>query len=155
MNKLTTLALAGLVAVAASAVASDTRLAGFGASSAFIADVQDIWSLPAVVASNKNATYFEMGQYTNFGFDGTCCPSQNDPKRVAAWERRRQMVGTRIQGLRMDRGLTQEQLAQLSGVSRNVLMDVEHGRRGILHERLFDIAKALDVSAADLLDGIH
>jgi transcriptional regulator with XRE-family HTH domain len=81
-------------------------------------------------------------------------PSQNDPKRVAAWHRRRQMVGTRIQRLRMDRGLTQEQLAQLSGVSRNVLMDVEHGRRGLLHERLFDIATALEVSAADLLDGI-
>ena len=64
------------------------------------------------------------------------------------------MVGTRIQSLRMDRGLTQEQLAQLSGVSRNVLMDVEHGRRGLLHERLFDIAKALEVSAAELLDGI-
>ena len=70
MNKLTTLALAGLVAVAASAVASDSRMAGFGASSAFIADVQDIWTLPAVVASNKNATYFEMGDYTNFAFDG-------------------------------------------------------------------------------------
>ena len=82
-------------------------------------------------------------------------PSQNDPKRVVAWERRRRQVGTRIQALRIDRGLTQEQLAQLSGVSRNVLMDVEHGRRGILHERLFDIAKALGVSAADLLEGIR
>jgi DNA-binding XRE family transcriptional regulator len=82
-------------------------------------------------------------------------PSQNDPKRVVAWQRRRRMVGTRIQGLRIERGLTQEQLAQLSGVSRNVLMDVEHGRRGILHERLFDIAKALGVSAADLLEGIR
>lgn len=57
--------------------------------------------------------------------------------------------------MRIDRGLTQEQLAQMSGVSRNVLMDVEHGRRGILHERLFDIAKALGVSAADLLEGIR
>ena len=64
-------------------------------------------------------------------------------------------LGTRIQALRIERGLTQEQLAQLSGVSRNVLMDVEHGRRGILHERLFDIAKALGVSAADLLEGIR
>lgn len=82
-------------------------------------------------------------------------PSQNDPKRVVAWERRRRMVGTRIQGLRIDRGLTQEQLAELSGVSRNVLMDVEHGRRGILHERLFDIAKALGVTAAELLEGIR
>lgn len=82
-------------------------------------------------------------------------PSQDDPKRVAAWQRRRRQVGTRIQQLRIERGLTQEQLALLSGVSRNVLMDVEHGRRGILHERLFDIAKAVGVSASELLDGIR
>lgn len=82
-------------------------------------------------------------------------PSQNDPKRVAAWERRRRSLGTRIQRIRIERGLTQEQLALLSGLSRNVLMDVEHGRRGILHERLFDIAKPLGVSAADLLEGIR
>lgn len=85
MNKLTTLALAGLVAVSASAVASDSRLAGFGASSAFIADVQDIWTLPAVVASNKNATYFEMGEYTGFGGEW-CCPSQNDPNDNTKWQ---------------------------------------------------------------------
>ncbi|MHA3024348.1 helix-turn-helix domain-containing protein [Mycobacterium sp. BMJ-28] len=82
-------------------------------------------------------------------------PSQNDPKRVAAWEKRRRKVGTRINTIRLERGLTQEQLALLSGVSRNVLVDVEHGRRGLLHERLFDIAKALGVTAADLVEGIR
>jgi hypothetical protein len=46
-------------------------------------------------------------------------PSQNDPKRVAAWQRRRRLVGVRIQALRIERDLTQEQLALLSGVSRN------------------------------------
>jgi transcriptional regulator with XRE-family HTH domain len=61
----------------------------------------------------------------------------------------------RVQELRMERGMTQEQLAHVSGLSRNVLMDVEHGRRGILHERLFDIAEALEVSLADLVDGIR
>ena len=81
-------------------------------------------------------------------------PSQNDPKRVAAWEKRRRQVGTRIQTLRIDRGYTQEELALRSGVSRNVLIDLEHGRRGILHERLFDLAKALGVSASELLEGI-
>lgn len=82
-------------------------------------------------------------------------PSQNDPKRVAAWERRRRQVGLKIHKFRIDRGFTLEQLAMLSGVSRNVLMDLEHGRRGILHERLFDIAKALGVSATDLIEGIR
>ena len=81
-------------------------------------------------------------------------PSQNDPTRVVAWERRRRQVGTRIQRLRIDRELTVEQLALMSGVSRNVLMDVEHGKRGLLYERLFDIAMVLGVKTADLVDGI-
>jgi DNA-binding XRE family transcriptional regulator len=81
-------------------------------------------------------------------------PSQNDPKRVAVWEKRRRQVGTRIQTLRIERGYTQEELALRSGVSRNVLIDLEYGRRGILHERLFDIAKALGVSASELVEGI-
>lgn len=56
--------------------------------------------------------------------------------------------------LRIQRGLTQERLALLSGVSRNVLVNVEHGTRGILYERLFDIAAALEVSVAELLEDL-
>jgi transcriptional regulator with XRE-family HTH domain len=47
--------------------------------------------------------------------------------------------------------MTQEALALESGVTRNVLLDVEHGRRGLLYERLFDIAEALDVDVDELL----
>lgn len=47
--------------------------------------------------------------------------------------------------------MTQEALALRSGVTRNVLIDVEHGRRGLLYERLYDIADALEVPVADLL----
>ena len=78
-------------------------------------------------------------------------PSQNNPQRVAQWERSRQRVGTSIRELRIARGLTQETLALRSGVTRNVLIDVEHGRRGLLYERLFDIAEALEVPVAELL----
>lgn len=78
-------------------------------------------------------------------------PSQNDPERVAAWEARRQQVGGRIRELRIERGLTQEQLALRSGVTRNILIDVEHGRRSLLFERLFDIAEALDLPASRLV----
>lgn len=82
-------------------------------------------------------------------------PSQNDPKRVAAWERRRKTVGSRVRQLREDRGLTLDELAMTSGVSRNVIWDVELGNRGLLYERLFDIAMALGVTAADLLEGVR
>ena len=61
------------------------------------------------------------------------------------------MVGANIVALRTERGLTQEALALRSGISRNVLIDVEHGRRGLLYERLFDLAEALDVPVTALL----
>lgn len=48
--------------------------------------------------------------------------------------------------------MTQEALALDSGVTRNVLIDVEHGRRGLLYERLVDIADALGVSVGSLFD---
>ena len=83
-------------------------------------------------------------------------PSQNSPERVAKWQQSRVMVGGRIRALRLEGGMTQETLALRSGVTRNVLIDVEHGKRGILYERLVDIAEALGVSAGELvteLDG--
>lgn len=80
-------------------------------------------------------------------------PSQNDPERVVQWERRRRVVGRNLRELRLERGLTQEALALRSGVTRNVLIDIEQGRRGLLYERLFDIAEALEAPVAALLAG--
>lgn len=80
-------------------------------------------------------------------------PSQTDPERSAAWSSYRELVGQNIRELRLARGLTQESLALESGVTRNVLIQVEHGRRGLLFERLFDIADVLGVKPGDLLGG--
>ncbi len=78
-------------------------------------------------------------------------PSQTDPHRAQAWQRRRTAVGRKIRALREAKGITQEALALRSGVTRNVLIDVELGRRGLLYERLFDLAEALEVPASELL----
>ena len=80
-------------------------------------------------------------------------PSQNNPDRVAQWARWRAMVGANIRELRLQQGMTQEALALTSGVTRNVLIAVEQGKRGLLYERLFDIAEALQVSVAALVEG--
>jgi transcriptional regulator with XRE-family HTH domain len=76
---------------------------------------------------------------------------QSDPRRLAAWERVRQLVGRRVRELRVARGLTQEQLALRAGIARNVLVDVELGKSGLLYERLFDLAAALNISANEFL----
>lgn len=79
-------------------------------------------------------------------------PSQVSPQRAEYWKRHRQAVGSRIRALRIERGLTQEALALSAGISRNILIDVEQGRRGLLFERLFDLAEALGVPPGSLLD---
>ncbi len=61
------------------------------------------------------------------------------------------MVGQNIRESRIQQGMSQETLALISGVTRNVLIDVEHGRRGLLYERIYDIANALQVPIDQLL----
>lgn len=70
------------------------------------------------------------------------------------WQLSRETVGQNIRALRLHLGMTQETLAIESGVTRNVLMDVESGRRGLLYERIIDIAVALDVAVGDLFLGV-
>jgi transcriptional regulator with XRE-family HTH domain len=48
--------------------------------------------------------------------------------------------------------LPHETLALRSGLTRNVLIDVEHGKRGPLYEPLFDIAEVLEVAATHSLE---
>jgi transcriptional regulator with XRE-family HTH domain len=67
------------------------------------------------------------------------------------WERRRAALGKRIRALRIERGLSQEALALECGVSRNMLIQVEWGQRGLLSERLGDIAEVLGVTASFLI----
>lgn len=75
-----------------------------------------------------------------------------DDQRGVMWAKRRVELGKRIRELRQQCGLSQEALALESGVSRNMLIQVEWGQRGILTERLGDIAAVLGVNACDLLD---
>ena len=78
-----------------------------------------------------------------------------DPQRRAQWEGHWAAVGAKIRALRTERGLTQEALALTSGVSWNILIKVERGQRGILYERLFDLAKVLQVTPDELLRPIE
>lgn len=78
-------------------------------------------------------------------------PEQDDPERRAVWAARRQGLGLRIRSLRTEAGLTQESLALEAGISRNMIIGIEWGRRGILAERLGDIADALGVDVVDLI----
>ncbi|MFF2296538.1 helix-turn-helix domain-containing protein [Arthrobacter sp. NPDC058127] len=77
-------------------------------------------------------------------------PSQTPDARLEKWTARRTQVGGRIRYLRLERGLSQEALALEAGVSRNMIIGVEWGRKSIAYERLWDLADVLEVDVAEL-----
>ena len=60
-------------------------------------------------------------------------------------------MGSRIKAFRADKGLTQEELAQVVDVEIHHIANIENGRRTPSLKLLIYLADALDVSADDLL----
>jgi len=59
-------------------------------------------------------------------------------------------LGARLAQIRRDRGLTQEQLAELAGVDPQTIQRAENGRTALSLVRLRGIAKVMGVGLADL-----
>ena len=62
-------------------------------------------------------------------------------------------VGERINARRLERGWTQEQLAEKAGISKGFLSDLETGTRNVSAEYLLKIAQALNVTLDFLTKG--
>lgn len=62
-------------------------------------------------------------------------------------------IGSRIKGIRKERGITQEQLAEYADVSVDFIGLVETGRSSLKVPTLAKIAKALNISADYLIYG--
>jgi transcriptional regulator with XRE-family HTH domain len=63
----------------------------------------------------------------------------------------RKLVGTNVSRIRHERGLTQEALAVLSGLSQQYLSGLESGKRNPTIVTLYEVACALGVSPVELL----
>jgi transcriptional regulator with XRE-family HTH domain len=63
----------------------------------------------------------------------------------------RKLVGRNAARLRKEMGLTQEQLAERSGLSQQYLSGLEQGRRNPTIVTLHELAVALEASHLDLL----
>ena len=60
-------------------------------------------------------------------------------------------LGERIEKLRKEKGLTQEELAEKAGLHRAYFWDIENGRN-ISIKTAYVIAKALEVSLSELFN---
>jgi len=63
-------------------------------------------------------------------------------------------LGARIRDLRAKTGLSQEKFAYKIDMDRSYYAGVENGKRNISIVNLQKIARGLDVSLADLFDGV-
>jgi transcriptional regulator with XRE-family HTH domain len=63
----------------------------------------------------------------------------------------RRLVGRNFARIRREKGLTQEQMEELSGFSQQYISGLERGRRNPTVVTLYELAKALGVTPLDLL----
>ena len=63
----------------------------------------------------------------------------------------RKLVGRNVKRVRQEKGLTQEQLAELSGFSQQYISGHEQGQRNPTIVSLYELAMALDTSHMELV----
>ena len=63
----------------------------------------------------------------------------------------RKLVGRNVGRIRREKGLTQEQLAEVSGFSQQYISGLEQGRRNPTVVTLYELATALGVGHLDLV----
>lgn len=65
------------------------------------------------------------------------------------------MLGNSIRSIRLEKGLSQERLADIAGLHRTYLGGVERGERNISLLNILKIARALGVRPGILLAKLH
>jgi DNA-binding XRE family transcriptional regulator len=78
---------------------------------------------------------------------GTAGQAAGNGKQLSKWK---EFIGEKIRELRKGANLTQEQLAENSGIPQSHISRIESGRHSPSHKTLTRIAKALGVSVGDL-----
>jgi transcriptional regulator with XRE-family HTH domain len=64
-------------------------------------------------------------------------------------------LGKNLKEIRLQAGLSQEQIADISSLHRTYIGSVERGERNISLENIVLIAKALKISPSKLLEGVE
>lgn len=62
------------------------------------------------------------------------------------------VIGEKIKHERLSKGLTQKQLSQITGIPNSTISNVECGHRIVRINQIVEIAKALGISVADVVE---
>lgn len=64
------------------------------------------------------------------------------------------VLGQRIRQIRIQQALSQEELAHLAELDRSYIGQIERGERNLYFSNLYKIARALDLTVSELLEGV-
>lgn len=64
------------------------------------------------------------------------------------------VLGKNVRQIRLDNKLSQEKLAEITGLHRTYIGGIERGERNVSVLNLVKISKALDIPLSQLLDGV-
>lgn len=59
--------------------------------------------------------------------------------------------GRRVRELRKSKGISQERLAEMAGIDRSYMGNIERGEKNITLKKAYEICDALDVKIEDLV----
>ena len=79
-----------------------------------------------------------------------CMPKKSKPKSASSGQ---ETLGQRLARIRKERGFTQQQLAERTGLIQVLISDYEHGKLRLTAEMAVRFADVLEVSTDDLLRG--
>lgn len=59
--------------------------------------------------------------------------------------------GRRVRELRKSKGISQERLAEMAGIDRSYMGNIERGEKNITLKKAYEVCDALDVEIQDLV----
>ena len=71
-------------------------------------------------------------------------------RRAEPWESRRAAFGRRVRVLRVNKGMSQEALAEAAGLHRTYVSSLERGLRNVGIDNVYALADALGVDPSEL-----
>lgn len=62
--------------------------------------------------------------------------------------------GKRVREMRKSKGISQEKLAEMAGIDRSYMGNIERGEKNVTLKKVYEICDTLDVEIQDLIQDI-
>jgi len=63
--------------------------------------------------------------------------------------------GNAIRGIRKEKGLSQEALADLAGIDRSYMGHIERGQKNITLTKIYQLSEALDITVSEIFKRVE